>query len=91
MTLNDAGVKAERTKRPKKPKPPIPMPEDLAAALALKKNAKARATWEGFAPSHNWEYLEWITEAKRDETRAKRLAQTVEWLGQRKQRNWKHM
>lgn len=66
----------------------IPMPEDLAAALAG--SAQAQATFHGFAPSHRREYLEWITEAKRDETRAKRIAQTIEWLSEGKKRNWKY-
>lgn len=76
--------------RPKpKPKPPLSTPPDLAAAL--KKNAKAAKTWDGFAPSHRREYIEWITEAKREETRATRLATTLEWVAEGKQRNWKYM
>src|SRR5688572_4265457 len=85
--LNEAGVKAPP--RPKRAKAPIPMPADLAAAL--KKNAKARATFEGLSPSHRREYLEWITEAKTDATRQKRLATTLEWLGQGKPLNWRYM
>ena len=84
--LNESGVKLERPK--KHPKPEIPVPPELASAL--RKNAKARATWEGFAPSHRREYLEWITEAKREETRAERLATTLEWLAQGKTRNWRY-
>ncbi len=91
VALNDAGVKAERTKRSRKPKAEIPMPDDLRAALARKKHAKARTAWEGFAPSHRREYLEWITEAKQDDTRDKRIAQTLEWVAEGKQRNWKYM
>ncbi len=76
--------------RPKpKPKPARPTPSDLAAAM--KKNAKAAKTWGNFAPSHKREYIEWITEAKRAETRATRLATTLEWLAAGKQRNWKYM
>jgi uncharacterized protein YdeI (YjbR/CyaY-like superfamily) len=37
------------------------------------------------------EYIEWLTEAKREETRAKRLAQAIEWLAEGKPRNWKYM
>ena len=84
--LNEGGVRLERPK--KHPKPEIPVPPELASAL--KKNARARATWEGFAPSHRREYLEWIVEAKRDDTRAQRLATTVEWLAEGKSRNWKY-
>ncbi|GGD91677.1 hypothetical protein GCM10011515_09200 [Tsuneonella deserti] len=70
------------------PKTEIPMPEDFAAALAG--NPQARATLEGFAPSHRREYVQWVTEAKREETRAKRIAQSVEWLAEGKKRNWKY-
>jgi len=70
------------------PKPAAEVPEDLAAAL--KKSAKARKTFDAFSPSHRREYIEWITEAKREETRAKRLATTIEWLAEGKARNWKY-
>lgn len=88
MALIDAGVKRPGTKSAQ-PKPPVDVPDDLAAAL--KKNAKARKTFEDFAPSHRREYVEWITEAKREATRLKRIEQTVEWLAEGKQRNWKYM
>jgi uncharacterized protein YdeI (YjbR/CyaY-like superfamily) len=68
---------------------PTTPPPDLAAAL--KKNAKARATFEGFSPSHKREYIEWITDAKGEDTRARRLAQAVEWMAEGKARNWKYM
>ena len=63
-------------------------PPDLAAAL--KKNAQARATFDGFSPSHKKEYIEWIVEAKRDETRQRRLSQAIEMLAEGKTRNWKY-
>ena len=65
------------------------MPADLGAAL--RKNAKARTIYEAFRPSHQREYLEWITEAKTDETRRKRLETAVEWMSEGKPRNWKYM
>jgi len=89
MALNDAGVKSPTRIKSAKAKAPMKVPDDLAAAL--KKNKKARATFEGFSPSHRREYVEWITEAKREETRAKRLATTLEWLAEGKSRNWKYM
>jgi len=88
MQLNDEGVKPKRVQKPRKARPEVDVPEDLAAAL--KKNAKARATFEGFSPSHRREYVEWITEAKREETRARRIAQAVEWMAEGKHRNWKY-
>jgi uncharacterized protein YdeI (YjbR/CyaY-like superfamily) len=76
--------------RPKsKPKPELPVPDGLAAAL--KKNKAAAATFKGFSPSCRREYVEWIADAKRDETRQKRIATAVEWLAEGKQRNWKYM
>lgn len=84
--LNDAGVKV--VKKPK-PKPALETPTDLLAAL--KKNKKAHATFEKFPPSHRREYVEWIVDAKTDETRQRRLAQAVEWMAEGKPRNWKYM
>lgn len=70
------------------PKPEIPVPDYFAAALAA--NPKAKAAFEAFAPSHRREYLEWITEAKRDDTRARRMATALEWLAEGRKRNWKY-
>jgi uncharacterized protein YdeI (YjbR/CyaY-like superfamily) len=85
--LNEAGVKVPRKTR--EPKKALATPADLAAAL--KKNAKARATFQGFSPSHRREYVEWIREAKTEETRRKRLGIAVEWMSEGKPRNWKYM
>ncbi len=85
--LNDGGVKLPA--RPKaKVKRKLNVPSDLRAAL--KKNKKAKETFDSFSPSHKHEYVEWITEAKTDATRAKRLATTIEWLSEGKIRNWKY-
>jgi uncharacterized protein YdeI (YjbR/CyaY-like superfamily) len=85
MKLIDEGVKPVRDKHRKEP---FTVPQDLRAAIdAL---PAAAATFDGFPPSCQREYVEWVTEAKRDETRAKRLAQTVEWLAEGKRRNWKY-
>jgi hypothetical protein len=87
MQLNvDKVVPASR--KAATPKPPPEAPADLLAAL--KKNAKARKTYETFPPSAQRDYVEWITEAKREETRASRLAQAVEWMAEGKRRNWKY-
>lgn len=88
MALNDAGVKRPRSASDAAPKPPAELPDDLAAALAKQK--KARAAFDAFPPSHRREYIEWIVEAKRDETRARRIAQAVEWIAEGKSRNWKY-
>jgi uncharacterized protein YdeI (YjbR/CyaY-like superfamily) len=88
VDLNRSGTKPARKKKAAK-RPPPKAPADLMAAL--KKNKKALKTYEGFSPSHKREYVEWITEAKRQATREKRLAQAVEWMAQGKPRNWKYM
>lgn len=76
-----------RTKTAAK-KPPVAAPDGLAAAL--KKNRKAQATFDGFPPSQQREYVEWLTEAKREETRARRLEQAVAWMAEGKRRHWKY-
>jgi uncharacterized protein YdeI (YjbR/CyaY-like superfamily) len=82
--LNEKGIKASDRKKRK----PLPVPAYLTAAL--KKNAKARKTFENFSPSQRRDYIEWVTEAKREETRRQRLKITLEWLAQGKPRNWKY-
>jgi len=84
---NEAGVKAARPRR-KSPRPAPQVPPDLAAAL--KGNTSARRTFEGFSPSGRREYVEWITEAKGADTRARRLAQAIAWMAEGKGRNWKY-
>ena len=85
--LNEAGVTKERT--PAGPKRKVVVPAYLQAAL--KGNPTARAAFEGFSPSHQREYVEWITEAKREETRQKRLEQALEQMTEGKPRHWKYM
>lgn len=72
-----------------RPKPPMRMPVDLSAAL--RKNAKARATFDGFSPSHRREYVEWIAGARRADTRARRLVTAIEWMAEGKPQNWKYI
>lgn len=84
--LNEEGVKTTRPAPTQRAAPDLP--DDLA--VALKKHKAAKTAFDGFAPSHRREYIEWIVEAKRDETRSKRIAQAVEWLGEGKKRNWKY-
>ena len=83
--LADAGVKAPR---PKTVKPPLKAPASMLAAIRT--NRKAHAAFAAFSPSHQREYIEWITEARTDETRARRLATAVEWMAAGKSRNWKY-
>lgn len=85
--LNEEGIKLP-SRPPKAPKKELPMPAELASAL--KKNKKAKTVFDGFSPSHRHEYIEWITEAKTEATREKRIATTLEWLIEGKSRHWKY-
>ena len=84
MQLTDQGVKPPRDKHRKEA---FTVPQDMRAAIEA--NAAAAAAFDAFPPSAQREYVLWITESKRDETRTKRLAQAVEWLAEGKRRHWK--
>ena len=86
--LNASGAPARPRSAGKPASKELPVPGDLATAL--KKNRAAAKTFAEFRPSHRKEYIEWITEAKRAETREKRLATTLDWLAAGKPRNWKY-
>lgn len=86
MALIDSGVKAPRPIKHPKPAP-VP-PEDFAAALATL--PAALANFQGFPPGQQREYVEWVETAKRAETRASRIEQSVAWLAEGKRRNWKY-
>jgi len=86
--LNAAGIVAPGRTQPKK-REPLKVPDSFSAAL--RKNAKARKTFENFPPSKRREYLEWVTEAKREETRNERLATSIKWLAEGKARHWKYV
>ena len=76
-------------RKPKKAvKAALEVPAELAAAL--KKNKLAAKVFEGFSPSCKREYVDWVVEAKREETKQKRVAQAVEWMAEGKSRNWKY-
>lgn len=87
VKLNADGVKRP-VKEKAKPATPVKTPDFILKAL--KKNAKALKAFEAFSPSHRKEYIEWITEAKTDPTRDKRIATMIEWLEEGKSRNWKY-
>lgn len=88
MSLNEQGVKVPGVRKVAAPKPMPEVPEDFANVLRA--DAKVLATFEGLAPSYRRDYLDWILEAKREETRTRRIAQAVEWLAEGKSRNWKY-
>jgi uncharacterized protein YdeI (YjbR/CyaY-like superfamily) len=88
VQLNEAGIKvAAPTKSKAGERKALVVPPALAAAL--KSNKKARLTFAAFSYSHKKEYVDWITGAKTEPTRQKRLATTIEWLAEGKPHNWK--
>ena len=87
MKLNDEGIKVVKAK-PVKEKESV-VPEDVVSSI--KKNKKAFATFSAFSASNKKEYIQWITEAKTEATKEKRLIQAIEWMAEGKPRNWKYM
>ena len=84
--LNDEGVKMPP--RVVKPKKDLAVPSYFTNEL--KKNKKALATFTGFSPSQKREYVEWVTQAKAEDTRNSRMKLSVEWMADGKRRNWKY-
>lgn len=84
VALNEAGVKVQA---PKKPKTDLVIPDYFMEKL--NNSPLALAAFEKFSYSHKREYLEWVTEAKTDETRDRRLETMLQWLCEGKVRNWK--
>ena len=90
--IRDAAALAQSAPAPRRPKhEPKPAPElHPEFAAALDRAPKAKAALDGFPPSAQRDYFEWIAETKQDATRHKRIATAVEWLGQGKRRHWKY-
>lgn len=84
--LNDQGIKSPRANRA--PAPPTKIPAPIQAEL--KKHPKAQANFNALSNSHRKEYIDWITQAKREETTAKRMATMISWLEEGKSLNWRY-
>lgn len=88
VKLNEEGARTPSAAKPKTPREVV-VPAELTNALAG--DEKARDYFEKLSPSCKREYIEWITEAKTEATRNRRLETTMQWLAEGKQRNWKYM
>ncbi len=75
VLVNEQGLKIVATKTER---PPLEVPEDMLKAI--KKSKAAKVAFENFAPSHKREYVNYVNEAKRVETRLKRIEKVVEAL-----------
>ena len=87
MLLNEKGVKLP----PKKISPAdtaISIPDYFLKAL--KKNKAAWQIFDAASYSFRKEYIQWLEEAKSEETRDKRMATAIEWIAEKKGRNWKY-
>ncbi|HUO59555.1 MAG TPA: YdeI/OmpD-associated family protein [Candidatus Acidoferrales bacterium] len=86
--MNEEGVKKPARKAKPKVDRELEVPEYLIAAL--RRNKQARQNFEAFSYTKRKDYVEWLTEAKTEATREKRLATAVEWIAENKGRNWKY-
>lgn len=87
MVLNDKGIKLAAPK-PATSEKVLDIPNYFTSVL--NKNKKAKATFDNFSYSNKKDYVVWVTEAKTEETKQKRLQQAVEWMAEGKIRNWKY-
>ena len=87
-SLNERGVKSPARARPKGNRV-LRVPDFFMEAV--RRNRKALRTFDGFTYSHRKEYVEWVTEARQEETRSRRLKTAIEWMAEGKARNWKYM
>lgn len=85
MELTDMGVTMKKA-APSKTEMEIP---DYFQN-ALNAQPKAKDFFEKASPSFRKEYIAWVSEAKTEATRNKRLEQSLEWIAEGKSRNWKY-
>jgi len=88
VRLNELDIKVQRPSKPRRNVNPA-VPSDFR--IALRQNGKALENYENFSPSRKREYVDWLCEAKREETRLKRLEKAIAWLEQNKPRYWKYV
>lgn len=86
VILNKEGIKVD--KKPAAPKTALTVPDYFSKSLS--EVPAAQQHFENFSYSQKKEYLEWITEAKSEDTRQKRLSTALEWISEGKSRNWKY-
>lgn len=87
MVLNENGIKLPKKEKTVETKE-VEMPDYFSKALGKNKNAKK--VFDAFAPGKRKEYILWITEAKTEDTRNKRMQTAIEWIAEGKSRNWKY-
>jgi uncharacterized protein YdeI (YjbR/CyaY-like superfamily) len=84
MDLNKKGIKIQREKT----EAPAVIEIPGYFAKQLNSNPKAKEIFETKSPSFRKNYLTWITEAKTDATREKRMTKAMGWIAEGKDRFW---
>lgn len=86
--LNEEGIKLPAANKSAGPSKSVILPVEILKAL--KNNQAVLNIFEQLAPSHQREYIKWITEAKTSPTKEKRITTMMQWLAEGKSRNWKY-
>ncbi len=87
IELNEKGIKTVKTKPPVN-KAALVVPDYFIESLS--ENEAAKAMFSSFSYSQKKDYVEWLTEAKSEVTRQKRLETALEWISEGKTRQWKY-
>jgi len=87
IELNEKGIKTVKVKPPVD-KAALVVPDYFVEALS--ENDEAGANFNAFSYSQKKDYVEWLTEAKSEATRQKRMETAIEWISEGKTRNWKY-
>ena len=88
VELNERGIKSPTRSKPRGERK-LRVPGHFMDAL--RKNRRALETFTGFTYSNQKEYVDWVTEAKGEETRRRRMETSVAWMAEGKIRNWKYI
>lgn len=86
--LNEEGINKPTSKAREKTDRVVEVPDYFSAAL--RRNKQAAANFQAFSYTKRKDYVDWLTEAKTEATREKRLATALEWIAENKGRNWKY-
>lgn len=87
--VNEAALNMEKGIKTPKPKVKVPALPDLLKS-AFEKEPHLKAFFDQLAPSHRREYIEYINEAKREETKLRRLDKSLDMMRQGKDLNAKY-
>jgi uncharacterized protein YdeI (YjbR/CyaY-like superfamily) len=86
--LNEDGIQPKKAAATKQTKKDLSVPDYFLGAL--KTNKSAKSNFDAFPYSKQKDYVEWITEAKTEATRTRRIETSLAWISEGKARNWKY-